>query len=161
MWPRHLNLPTEAILAGRHDCHIVDSGAWRQPGGETAGVCLGLLSSEGDSRLTDLHKTLASADTTATTVELGLIETQKTSVPVPAVNTASARTVVFIDTLNAVPKTPTTRSRVGVFGEKQRRRLGNRAAGALEGQFLHDFAVHLGVDGVVIPGGADSVSMSM
>src|SRR5260370_28284834 len=48
-----------------------------EPGGETAGVCLGLLSSEGDSRLTDLHKTLASADTTATTVELGLIETQK------------------------------------------------------------------------------------
>jgi hypothetical protein len=33
-------------------------------------------------------------------------------------------------------------------------------ADALEGQFLHDFAVHLGVDGVVIPGGADSVSMS-
>jgi hypothetical protein len=30
-----------------------------------------------------------------------------------------------------------------------------------KGQFLHDFAVHLGVDGVVIPGGADSVSMSM
>jgi|ERR1700693_2753520 len=60
LWPRHLNFPTEA-----------------KPGGETAGVCFGLLSSEGDSRLTDLHKTLASADTTATTVELGLIETQK------------------------------------------------------------------------------------
>ena len=155
-------MPTEAILAGRHDCHIVESGAWRQPGGETAGVCLGLLSSEGDTRLTDLHKTLASADTTATTVELRLDRDAKTSVPVLAANTASARTVVFIDTLNAVPNnSPTTRSRVGVFGEKQRRRLGNRAAGALEGQFLHDFAVHLGVDGVVIPGGADSVSMSM
>ena len=104
LWPRHLNLPTEAILAGRHDCHIVDSGAWRQPGGETAGVCLGLLSSEGDTRLTDLHKTLASADTTATTVEARLDRDAKTSVPVPAANTASARTVVFIDTLSAVPE---------------------------------------------------------
>ena len=45
-----------------------------------------------------------------------------------------------------IPNVPCLGLAFEAFGEKQRRRLGNRAAGALEGQFLHDFAVHLGVD---------------